>query len=31
MKTGLKQNWQIIKQGAAKLQKGIEIVGGKLY
>jgi len=31
MKTELKQNEQIIKQGAANLQKGIETVGGKLY
>ncbi|MCP4491833.1 MAG: hypothetical protein GY820_31680 [Gammaproteobacteria bacterium] len=31
MKTELKQNEQIIKQGVANLQKGIETVGGKLY
>lgn len=31
MKTELKQNEQIIKQGAANLQKGLETVGGKLY
>ena len=31
MQTELKQNEQIIKQGAANLQKGIETVGGKLY
>ena len=31
MKTELKRNEQIIKQGAANLQKGIETVGGKLY
>jgi len=31
METELKQNEQIIKQGAANLQKGLETVGGKLY
>ncbi len=31
MKTELKQDEQIIKQGAANLQKGLEAVGGKLY
>ena len=31
MKTELKQNEQIIKQGAANLQKGIETIGGRLY
>lgn len=31
MKTKLNQNEQIIKQGAANLQKGLETVGGKLY
>lgn len=31
MKTGLKQGEQIIKQGLANLQKGIETVGGRLY
>ncbi len=31
MKTELKQNEKIIKQGAANLQKGFETVGGKLY
>lgn len=31
MKTELKQNEQIIKQGGANLQKGRETVGGKLY
>jgi hypothetical protein len=31
MQTGLKQNEQIIKQGPANLQKGMETVGGKLY
>jgi len=31
MKTELKQNEQVIKQGSANLQKGIETVGGKLY
>ena len=31
MKTELKQNERVIKQGAANLQKGFETVGGKLY
>jgi catechol-2,3-dioxygenase len=31
MKTELKQNEKMIKQGAANLQKGPETVGGKLY
>jgi hypothetical protein len=31
MKTELKQNEQLIKNGAANLQKGMETVGGKLY
>ncbi len=31
MKTELKENEQIIKKGAANLQKGLETVGGKLY
>ena len=31
MKTELNQKEQIIKQGAANLQKGVESVGGKLY
>lgn len=31
MKTELQQNEQLIKNGAANLQKGIETVGGKLY
>ncbi len=31
MKTELNSNEQIIKQGPANLQKGIETVGGKLY
>jgi len=31
MKTELKQNEQIIKQGPANLQKGHETAGGKLY
>jgi len=31
MKTKMNQNEQIIKKGAANLQKNIETVGGKLY
>ena len=31
MKTELKPNEQIIRQGLANLQKGVETVGGKLY
>ncbi len=31
MKTEMKQNEQLIKKGAANLQKNIETVGGKLY
>ena len=31
MKTELNGNEQIVKQGAANLQKGIETVGGKLF
>lgn len=31
MKTPLDTNEQILKQGAANLQRGIETVGGKLY
>jgi len=31
MKTELNENEQIIKQGAASLQKGLETVGGKLF
>jgi hypothetical protein len=31
MRTKLEQNEQILKQGSASLQKGIETVGGKLY
>ena len=31
MKTGLNENEQIVKQGAANLQKGLEAVGGKLF
>lgn len=31
MKTTLRQGEQIIKNGAANLQKNIETVGGKLY
>ena len=31
MKTALKQDEQIIKDGSANLQKNIEAVGGKLY
>ncbi|MBN1954179.1 MAG: hypothetical protein JW900_03920 [Anaerolineae bacterium] len=31
MKTELRQGEQIVKEGAANLQKNIETVGGKLY
>ena len=31
MKTELNENEQIIKKGAANLQKGLETIGGKLY
>ncbi len=31
MKTKLKQSEQLVKKGAANLQKGIETVGGKLH
>jgi hypothetical protein len=31
MNSELNQNEQLIKQGAANLQKGMETVGGKLY
>ncbi len=31
MRTELKQDEHIIKQGLANLQKGIETVGGRLY
>jgi len=31
MKTKLNENEQIVKQGAANLQKGLETVGGKLF
>lgn len=31
MNTKMKQNEQIIRQGLANLQKGVETVGGRLY